>query len=36
VLHESVEPVLEVLVALGARAVTEMRELARLRAVGVA
>jgi cyanophycin synthetase len=36
VLHEAVGPVLEVLVALGARAVTEMRELVRLRAVGVA
>jgi cyanophycin synthetase len=35
-LHEAVGPVLEVLVALGARAVTEMRELSRLRAVGVA
>jgi len=36
VLHETVAPVLEVLVSLGARAVTETRELARLRAVGVA
>jgi len=36
VLHESVAPVLEVLVSLGARAVTELREVARLRAVGVA
>jgi len=36
VLHESVAPVLEVLVSLGSRAVTELREVARLRAVGVA
>jgi cyanophycin synthetase len=34
-LHESIGPVLEILVTLGARSITEMRELARLRAVSI-